>query len=169
MIKLIDILREIVEDLEIPQEAYTGKVYSNSSNIWTHVSRHDEIIEDIKKKRKWVSINEDLSSFVYGTEHTKGKKFYLSKDNKSSAYMQKGTLYISEPTEKYPIKWLITTDLPDDAFQPNINGGNTDTLKQSHNIGVLKPEYRDIKNFEFYRFNPTDRKWYEFDINKIKV
>ena len=49
MIKLIDILREIVEDLEIPQEAYTGKVYSNSSNIWTHVSRHDEIIEDIKK------------------------------------------------------------------------------------------------------------------------
>ena len=169
MIKLIDILNEVIEDLEIPQEAYTGKVYSNSSNIWTHVSRHDGIIEDIKKKRKWIGKHEDLSWFRYGTEHTKDKKFYLSKDNKSSVYMQKGELYISEPTEKYPIKWLVTTDLPDDAFQPNINGGNTDTLKQSHNIGVLKPEYRDIKNFEFYRFNPTDRKWYEFDINKIKV
>jgi accessory colonization factor AcfC len=30
---------------------------------------------------------------------TKDKKFYLSKDNKSSVYMQKGELYISEPTE----------------------------------------------------------------------
>ena len=92
MIKLIDILKEVIEDLEIPQEAYTGKVYSNSSNIWTHVSRHDEVIEDIKKKRKWIGKHEDLSWFRYGTEHTKDKKFYLSKDNKSSVYMQKGEL-----------------------------------------------------------------------------
>jgi hypothetical protein len=168
MIKLIDILKEVIEDLEIPQEAYTGKIYSNSPNIWTHVSKHDGVIEDIKRKNKWISRGENLDHFVYGTQHMQGKKFYLSKDNKNSVYMKKGSLYISEPNEKYPIKWLITADLPDDSFQPNINGGNTDTLEQSHNIGVLKPEYRDIKNFKFYRFNPTDKKWYEFDIDKIK-
>lgn len=169
MIKLIDLLREMIEDLEIPQDAYTGKVYSNSPNVWTHVTRHDAAIEDIKRKGKWLSRGEDLNHFVYGTEHTKGKKFHLAKDNKNSVYMKKGELYISEPSEKYPIKWLITTDLPDDAFQPNINGGNTDTLEQSHDIGVLKPEYRAIKNFQFYRYNPDDKKWHEFDINKIKV
>ena len=74
-----------------------------------------------------------------------------------------------EPSDKYPIKWLVTTDLPDDAFQPNINGGNTDTLEKSHDIGVLKPQHRDIKNFKFYKYNTTDKKWYEFNIDKIKV
>jgi hypothetical protein len=168
VIKLLSILREVVEDLEVPQDAYTGKVYNNSPNVWTHVSRHDGVIEDIKKKRKWISRDEDLAHFVYGTDHLKGKKFSLSKDNKSSIYMKKGALYISEPSEKYPIKWLVTADLPDDAFQPNINGGNTDSLEKSHDIGVLKPEYRDIKNFEFYKYNPTDKKWYEFNIDKLK-
>ena len=168
MIKLLSILREVVEDLEVPQDAYTGKVYSNSPNVWTHVSIHDGVIEDIKKKRKWISRDEDLAHFVYGTDHLKGKRFSLSKDNKSSIYMKKGALYVSEPSDKYPIKWLVTTDLPDDAFQPNINGGNTDTLEQSHDIGVLKPEHRDIKNFEFYKYNPTDKKWYEFNIDKLK-
>ena len=169
MIKLIDLLREMVEDLEVPQEAYTGKVYSDSPNVWTHVTRHDAAIEDIKRKRKWLGKHEDLTRFVYGTQHRQGKRFPLTKDNKNSIYMQKGGLYIAEPTEKYPIKWLITTDLPDDAFQPNINGGNTDTFKQSYDIGVLKPKYRDIKNFKFYRFNPNDKKWHEFDIDKIKT
>ena len=117
MIKLLSILREVVEDLEVPQDAYTGKVYSNSPNVWTHVSKHDGVIEDIKKKRKWISRDEDLAHFVYGTDHLKGKRFSLSKDNKSSIYMKKGALYVSEPSDKYPLKWLVTTDLPDDASQ----------------------------------------------------
>ena len=173
MIRLIDILKEAIEDLVVPQEAYTGKIYSNSPNVWTHLTPYAAFIIDIKKRGELLDKGENKANFPYGVKPPTGK-FDLTKTG--GLYFKKGELYTTDH-DKYNQKWLITTDLPDEAFQPNINQGNTETFEQSNYIGALKPHpegktspnYRDINNFKFYHINPTDKKWYEFDIDKIKI
>lgn len=177
MIKLGDLLREVVGDAEIPQEAYTGKTYSNNPNVWTHGTNRDETIQTIKSKGEFFGINETPDSFQY--EIIKG--ISGNKQNSNSPNFLKGDLYPGVEEVKYLITFDAKQSYPGDDFEsdnwkdvdypliPNRFRVNKTNFNKSGEIGVLKPEFRDIKYFRFYKLNPDDKKFHEFDIDKAKL
>ena len=155
MIKFITILNEI-----------SSEVYSDSPNTWTHVTNRPETIEAIKKAKMFWGINEEASEFNY--EINKGLS--ANKQNPNSPNFYRGKLY---PGTKgtYLITFKATKSFPVDDFEsndwktvdypliPNGNRGNRISFQKSYNIGVLKPEFRDAKNFKFYQYDPSTKKY----------
>lgn len=176
MIKLIDILKEVTGNSEIPQQAYTGKVYSNNSNVWTHGTNRDETIKAIKDKGEFFGLNETPDTFQY--EINKGVSG--NKQNSNAPNFLKGALFQGIENVKYLITFEAKQKYPGDSFEsnnwkevdysliPNRFRANKTSFNKSDKIGVIKPEFRDIKNFRFYRLNSEDKKFYEFDIDKVK-
>jgi hypothetical protein len=166
MIKLINILKEIA-----------GDVYKDDSNTWTHITNSDELIQTIKKKGEWIGKNENLKDFQYDVST---ETFILSRNNSNSPNFYKGKLYPSKSFHKYLITFKPNKSYPGDDFEslnwkevdypliPNSNRINKISFNKSGDIGVLKPEYRDIKNFKFYQLDPNTKKFIEFDINTIE-
>jgi hypothetical protein len=161
MIKLVDLLKEIA-----------GEIYRDDSNTWTHVTNRPETIEAIKKAKAFWGINEDASEFDY--EINKGLS--ANRQNSNSPNFYKGKLYPNTEGTQYLITFKATKSFPGDDFEsdnwktidypviPNGNRQNRLSFKKSANIGVLKPEFRGIKNFKFYQYNPDTKKYVSFDI-----
>lgn len=161
MIKLVDLLNEIA-----------GEIYRDDSNTWTHVTNRPETIEAIKKTKAFWGINEDASDFSY--EINSGLS--ANKQNQNSPNFYRGKLYIGTEGTPYLITFKATKSFPGDDFEsnnwktvdypliPNGNRTNRISFKKSANIGILKPEFRDIKNFKFYKYDPSTKKYVSFDI-----
>lgn len=165
MIKLINILKEI------------ANIYKDDSNTWTHTTNKDEVINSIKSKKKWLGVNEDLSDFSYVIN---ARRLSADKQNTNVPNFYKGSIYPGS-TQKYLITFTSKQSYPGDNFEssnwgevdypliPNSNRVNQISFKNSNKIGVLKPEYRDIKNFKFYKYDDTSKKYIEFDIEKFNL
>jgi len=161
MIKLIDLLNEIA-----------GEIYHDDSNTWTHLTNHSEAIEAIKKAKALWGINEYASDFDY--EINKGLS--ANRQNQNSPNFYKGKLYPNTEGTKYLITFKATKSFPGDGFEsndwknvdypliPNGNRQNRLSFQKSANIGILKPEFRDIKNLKFYQYNPDIKKYVSFII-----
>lgn len=113
-------------------------------NIWTHSTHSEDLIKHLKSGGDFISKKEDLSKF---NVPDKGK--FATYVNQFSPNFKKGSIFSGFETHPF----LITTELPDDAFQPNWNSKNYDNLIDSQNVGVLKPEYRKSKHFKLWRKN----------------
>ncbi len=128
------------------------------SDTWTHSTWSADLINHLLSGKPYIGKKEKLDDFnVPLTGFLKGKT------NINSPNFKKGEIFSGFESNKY----LITTDLDDKAFQPNWNGSNYDALDKSQNVGVLKPEYRDAKNFKFWkRVNIEGNKWGYVPITK---
>jgi hypothetical protein len=129
---------------------------------WVHVTRDLLPFQLIVKTGKFIGKDEDLSQFNVTTQ---GK--FRNFVNHKSLYFKKGSMFPGYEANNH----IITTDLPDTAFQPNRNGINYDSLDKSDDVAVLKPEYRYAKNFKFWIRDTKDRKFYEVtpdEISKMK-
>jgi hypothetical protein len=150
-------------------------VYQNNDDTWTHITSKDEVIELIKSKGKWLGINEDPNEFNYAIT-----RISPDKQNTNTPNFLKGKLYLG-PTHKYLITFKPKQKYPGDNFEslnwkevdypliPNSNRANKKSFAASDKIGVLKPEYRDKKNFKFYKYNEDIKKYIEFDIDNFEV
>jgi hypothetical protein len=161
MIKLINILKEIA-----------GEIYRDDSNTWTHVTNRLETIEAIKKAKTFWGVNEDASEFDY--EINKGLS--ANRQNPNSPNFYKGKIYTGAEGTKYLITFKAIKSFPGDSFEsndwknvdypliPNSNRVNRLSFQKSANIGILKPEFRDIRNLKFYQYNPDTKKYVSFNI-----
>ena len=161
MIKLVDLLKEV-----------TNEIYHDDSNTWTHVTNRPETIEIIKKAKVFWGLNEDAGEFDY--EINKGLSG--NKQNQNSPNFYRGKLYPGTEGTQYLITFKSTKSFPGDDFEsndwknvdypliPNGNRVNRISFKKSSNIGIIKPEFRGIKNFKFYKYDPNTKKYISFDI-----
>lgn len=157
--------------LQLLKEVTLAAEYRDDPNTWTHLSNRDEVINAIKSKKQFLGINEDLSEFNY--EVNKG--ISANKQNPNSPNFLKGKIY-SDKGLKYLITFTAKQKYPGDDFEsrnwkevdfpfiPNSNRANKVSFKISGGIGVLKPEYRNIDNFKFYKYNEDSKKYIEFKI-----
>lgn len=165
MIKLINILKEITE-----------KVYKDDSNTWTHLTNKVEVLSNIKREKAFLGINEDLDEFNY----TINVKLSGDKQNPNVPNFYKGGLYGVNSTKiKYLITFKAKETYPGDSFEstnwkevdypliPNENRGNRLSFQISRKIGVLKPEYRGIDNFNFYQYDSGMDKYVPLNLDKI--
>jgi len=161
MIKLINILKEV-----------TNEIYRDDPNTWTHVTNKFETIEGIKKAKAFWGLSEDDSEFSY--EINKGVS--ANKQNQNSPNFYKGKLYPGTEGTLYLIAFKVNKSFPGDDFEsndwktidypliPNGNRVNRISFKKSANIGILKPEFRDIKNFKFYKYDLNTKKYISFKV-----
>lgn len=164
MIKLINILKEINSE----------EIYKDDSNTWTHVSKNENTIKSIVQKGKFLGINENLNEFSYEIN----PKISANKQNTNSPNFYQGKIYPGAEGTLYLITFTTNKSYPGDDFEssnwkevdypviPNGNRMNRVSFKKSSNIGILKPEYRDIKNFKFYKYNGEN--YIKFDPKEIK-
>ncbi len=156
-------------------EAANGDTYRDDSNTWTHVTSRDEAIQKIKQQKKFLGPNEDTSEFSY--EINKGVS--ANKQNPNSPNFYKGKLYPGAEGGKYLITITPKQSYPGDDFIsdnwkdvdypliPNGNRTNKQSFKKSSNIGVLKPEYRNVDNLTFYKYNEDTKTYEEFNIDEF--
>lgn len=165
MIKLINILKEI-----------TGEEYKDDSNTWTHLTDKIEVLKSIKQEKAFYGINEDPEEFNY----TINVKLSADKQNPNSPNFLKGELYNGGKNKlKYLITFKSPKSYPGDNFEssnwkdvdypliPNGNRGNRLSFQKSSKIGILKPEYRDIDGFNFYKYDAGTDKYVAMNIDKI--
>lgn len=155
--KLLCILKTIVEEKPL-NEGFFDKIKQSIKSVgggkkvmfkmtpdtWAHATRSKELVDLLLSGKDFVGEKEDLIKFnvpIVGP--------FAKYDNKDSPNFVKGRLF--HGYDKHP--YLITTELPDEAFQPNWNSRNYDDLDKSSNVAVLKPEYRDAKNFKLWNRN----------------
>jgi hypothetical protein len=150
-------LREFVEEQELSEGFFDRfkrrKIFKQTPNIWTHKTYSEELIDHLKNGGDFIGKKEDLTKF-----NVPNKGTFRTFVNLHSPNFKKGSIF--QGFELHP--YLITTDLPDDAFQPNWNGKNYDNLEDSQNVGVLKPEYRSSENFKLWKKNKNN----EFELIK---
>jgi hypothetical protein len=165
MIKLINILKEITED-----------IYKDDSNTWTHVTSKVEVLSNIKREKAFIGINEDLDDFSYVIN----LKLSADKQNSTAPNFYKGGLYDGGSSKsKYLITFKAKESYPGDSFEatnwkevdypmiPNGNRVNRVSFQKSSKIGILKPEYRDIDNFKFYQYDPSTDNYVPLNLDKI--
>jgi len=111
------------------------------SNTWTHATHSEELMKHLKNGGKYIGSKEDLSKFNITI-----KGPFRTSTNQHAPNFKKGSIFSGYEISPY----LITTDLPDSAFQPNWNSTNYNSFEDSQNVGVLKPEYRDAKHFKLW-------------------
>jgi hypothetical protein len=140
-------------------KALTKTKFVQQPNVWTHLTNAPEIIPNIVKTKKWITPGEKLENFSTVVNNSDGV-LSLSRENWLSPNMQLGKFFPGGGTEKF----LVTSKLPKTAFQPNVNRANWSTFEQSRNVGVLKPEFRGIENFNFY-MKGDDGAYYLLDKN----
>lgn len=146
MIKLKDLLpNKFKKDKE---EVLTKDQVINS-NTWTHATWNPKLINHLLGGKDFIGNKEDLKDF-----NVPQKGPFATFVNRNAPNFLKGDIFHGFEANSY----LITTDLDDEAFQPNWNGRNYDNFKDSANVGVLKPEYRDAKNFKLWKRVPMKDK-----------
>jgi len=111
-------------------------------NTWTHATHSEDLMKHLKNGGEFVGEKEDLSKFNIPSNGP-----FASYTNQHSPNFKKGSIFHGFETHPF----LITTELPDEAFQPNWNAKNYDNLKDSSNVAVLKPQYRESSNFKLWR------------------
>lgn len=150
-------IRDFVEEQELHESIFDrfkkNKIFKQNPNTWTHATYSEELINHIKSGGDFIGKKEDLSEFNIPI---KGK--FNVYTNQHSPNFKKGSIFQGFETHPY----LITSELPDESFQPNWNGKNYDNLKDSQNVGVLKPEYRESKHFILWKRNKNG----EFELIK---
>ena len=141
-------LKEFIEEREIDEGIFDrfkrNEIFKQKPNIWTHTTYSDELINHLKSGGDFIGKKEELSKF-----NIPMKGHFATFVNQHSPNFIKGSIFPGFEQKPY----LITTELPDSAFQPNWNSRNYDTLNDSQNVGVLKPEYRASKNFKLWKKN----------------
>ena|ERR1035437_8030353 len=140
-------IREFFEEQELKEVFDRFKrtiIFKQNPNIWTHTTYSEELINHLKNDGDFIGNKEDLNKFNIPI-----KGSFATFTNQHSPNFKKGSVF--QGFEQHP--YLITTELPDEAFQPNWNGKNYDNLKDSQNVGVLKPEYRGSENFKLWKMN----------------
>ena len=156
--------------LRVLSKAKTSTKFVQKPEIWTHLSPAPEIIPNIVKTGKWIPPGENLFQFTTKVNtppvgmDLSNIGLSITKQNAKSPYFQKGKFFSPAQTKD---KFLVTTNLPESAFQPNVHYTNYSTFEQSRNVGVLKPQFRDMKNFNFY-LQGDDGAFYLLDKNILK-
>ncbi len=142
-------MRNIVNYIDFLKESnFLSNIFNKKEKLemtadtWTHGTWSMEIIEAIKKTGKFIGKKENLDDF---NKEFKGS--FRVQTNLHAPNFYKGGFFHGYENAAY----LITTTIGDDAFQPNWNAKNYNTLEESQNVGVLKPEFRDLKNFKFWK------------------
>jgi hypothetical protein len=120
------------------------EIYKDAPNIWTHTTYSEELIKHLLDGGKFLGAKEDLKQFNKPVKGT--NRIFV---NTYAPNFKKGSIFPGYEVKDY----LITTQLPDSAFQPNWNNTNYDSLKDSQDIAVLRPQYRDADNFKLYKKN----------------
>lgn len=110
-------------------------------NTWTHATAFKDLMDHLNNGGDFIGVKEKLNDF-----NVVNKGSFRSSVNRHAPYFKKGEIFSGYEVSHY----LITTLLGDEAFQPNWNGTNYDNLKDSTNVGVLKPEFRDASNFKLW-------------------
>jgi hypothetical protein len=154
--------------LRVLSKAKTPTKFVQKPTTWTHLTSSPEIIPNIVKTGQWITPGENLLNFTTKVDNAStliGDSFFVGKQNALAPNLQKGKFF-STPQPNH--KFLITTDLAESAFQPNINRVNWSTFEQSKGVGVLKPQFRDMKNFNFY-LQGDDGVFYLLDKNILKT
>lgn len=121
-----------------------NEIFIQKPNIWTHSTHSDKLINHLKSGGEFIGKKEDLNKF-----NIPDKGSFATFVNQHAPNFKKGSIFYGFEQNPY----LITTELPDIAFQPNWNGKNYDNFIDSQNVGVLKPGYRDSKNFKLWKRN----------------
>lgn len=150
-------IREFLNKQELKEGLFDrfkgNEIFKLKPNIWTHTTYSEELINHLKDGGDFIGKKEDLTKFNIPI-----KGSFATFINQHSPNFKKGSIF--QGFEQHP--YLITTDLPDDAFQPNWNSKNYDNFRDSQNVGVLKPEYRNSKNFKLWKSNKNN----EFELIK---
>ena len=113
-----------------------------SPNTWTHATLSDELMNTLKQGNSFIGKKEDLRKF-----NIPHKGPFATFVNQHSPNFLKGGIFHGFKLHPY----LITTELPDEAFQPNWNSKNYNSFEESANVGVLKPDYRNASNFRLWK------------------
>jgi len=123
-----------------------AEIFKQTPSIWTHATWSEDLINRLLKGEPFIGEKEDLSKFNVPNV---GKFGTLM--NNHAPNFKKGSIFHGFETHEY----LITTELPDEAFQPNWNRKNYDNLEDSQNVAVLKPDvkYRKAENFKLWKKN----------------
>jgi len=156
-------------------DSFHFSMYSRTNGAWTNsdigVIEYDGDENYIAVQAFW-GINEYASDFDY--EINKGLS--ANKQNQNSPNFYKGKLYPGTEGTLYLIAFKVNKSFPGDDFEsndwknvdypliPNGNRQNRLSFQKSANIGILKPEFRDIKNLKFYQYNPDIKKYVSFII-----
>ena len=142
-------IREYLNEQEMLNDGFWKKsheqeIFKQTNNTWTHATYSEKLINNLKNGDDFIGEKEDLTNFNI---LNKGK--FATYVNQYSPNFKKGSIFSG--FEKHP--FLITTELPNNAFQPNWNSKNYDNFNDSQNVGVLKPEYRKSENFKLWKLN----------------
>jgi len=129
------------------------ETFKQTPNIWTHTTHSEELINTLKNGGDFIGEKEDINQF-----NVPDIGSFVIFVNQHSPNFKKGSIF--HGFEQHP--YLITTDLPDEAFQPNWNSKNYENLTDSQNVGVLKPNYRGSENFKLWKKNKNN----EFELIK---
>lgn len=123
-------------------------IFKQTPNTWTHATWSEELINHLKNGGKFIGKKEDLNQF-----NVPQKGSFAVFVNQYSPNFKKGSIFHGFESNDF----LITTELPDEAFQPNWNAKNYNNFQESQNVGVLKPEYRDSKYFKLWKKNKDNQ------------
>ena len=123
-------------------------IFHMEPNIWTHMTSSDELIDHLKRGDDFIGHNEDLKMF-----NVVEKGSFATFVNQNAPNFKKGNIFPGHGSKKY----MVTTDLPDYAFQPNWNAKNYNSFHDSQNVGVLRPNYRDAKYFKLWVRNKDSK------------
>ena len=132
-------------------------------DLFTHQTKSEDAIVNWANSGQVVGKNESLEEFdarVPVTLTEKGQKMGM---NRQSPNFQKGGLYSGKVNKG--VKFVVVAK-GEQAFIPSDRFTNVESFEQSKGISTLKPEARDISNFDVYSVNEdgslTKRDWSEF-------
>lgn len=119
------------------------------SDTWTHATWSEDLINQLLSGKPLIGKKENLKDF-----NVPKVSPFRTLVNVHAPNFKKGDIFPGFEINKY----LITTDLDNNAFQPNWNSVNYDNFENSANVGVLRPEYREAKNFKLWERVPLEVK-----------
>jgi len=141
-------LRSLLPSRFKKQEKVFDKKDVVKSDTWTHATWSSELINSLLSGKPYITKKEDIKKFNVPIKKVHGR----DQANIYSPNFKKGDIFQGYESNPY----LITTDLDDEAFQPNWNGINYDDFNDSQRVGVLRPDYRDAKHFKLWRRVPVE-------------
>ena len=109
---------------------------------WTHATNSEELVQRILSGQPYVGRKEDLNQF-----NRPNRGSFATYVNQHAPNFKRGGVFSGYEISDY----IITTELPETAFQPNWNATNYDSFDASQQVGVLRPQYRAASNFKVWR------------------
>ena len=135
-------------------------------DMWSHQTNNLIALQNWIKRQKVVGRSIDqqggLKNFdtsIQSKDKITGSSFVTARQNEGTPMFIKGRLY----DKNKPSKYLMTTELPDNAFIPNREYVNLPSFTASKGAGVLKPTeaIRNIKNYKFWIWDETIQNYIE--------